>query len=1057
MPGYRYALTTIFLLLTSLLLAWTDLKVCPYGCPYGCDGFLLPVFAYAQEAPVQPSALEHGIELSDKGEFNAAIEVFKGVSAMNPDDPMPYFHMAAAYFRLKEYDLAIESLEMSLKLKPDLASAHTGLGAIYEIKGENGLARREYVAAIKGGDSEAEKMLRRLDAKERKERMERMERLRSAEALFKEGRLEESLKELDLILRQSPNDVEVLYNAGFIYARMRRYKEARENLSKVVEKEPGNIDAHLQLGYVYNSAGDYNEAKKEFEAVINISPEGEESEKAREFLINLGKRIEVTEYFKQASEYREKKELDAALSAAQKILAIEPENILALYDMGITYSMMGKNEEAVDVLKSAIKINAGYVEAHLALGIIYESLRRYEEAVEEYRLATGKDTGESKKAAERLETLKRALEAKERSERIRVFMEQGNMEAALNEAEVYVSEENKNPKAHLTLGKIYLRFGRVKEAITRLKTAVEIVPKYWEAYLLLGEAYEAMGKYEEAREAYRTIVSGAPDTPEGREAGQRVRKAIMAIHFERAKGLLGKGDFEGALREIQMVREIAPDNPVALYNSGVIYDRLERPEEAEEFLKRALQVSPDYVQAHLQLALVYERGQRFEEAREEYKVILSITEKGREADIARVKLGRISEIEALSGRIKNVQQLMSGGDYIEAQKEIEGIITISPGNYIAYYMLGIILDRMDRREEAITALKRSTEIKEDYAPARLYLGTVYEKENMFQDAREEYKKAMTVSEGTGEGEIAAIRFQRLKNWKGSFSISHSIDTNLSYGVKRVPGVGSGYSLSLSYFILRTKGNILSAGLSSSRSMSYKNQLWGEGYNTNARWEITLHDIYRLSTGWNYNYSLFDSEPSYRSYGLSGNASVTTGGIPTSFSMGYSFSNTDSFRSKASDAYQHSVSLSSSQRFSAKDTISASYSFSSYVNKEQLGSNYANRSNNISASYSRFIRAGLSASAGYAISLVQYMNPDSTTLYSKFRRNVSQTASIDLSYSLSEKVSMSLGFDYTNASTNLPRPTSEEQQKLEDILAAPIPTVGGGYKKLTVGIGFGVAF
>ncbi len=1016
--------------------------------------YLLPPTAYAQEAPPQPSPLEQGIDLLNKKEFEAAITVLKEATLLDPEDPMPHYHIGVAYFRMRKFDLAIEALKTALELDPGLASAHTGLGAIYEAKGENDLARKEYNNAAEGGDSEASERLKLLEAKERKERGVRLKR---AKALFNEGRLEESLTGLEAILNRDPEDAEALYNMGLVYAKMGNYKEAIDRFKRVIGIEPGNPGAHLQAGLIYFVGGAYEEAKGEFEAVIAIAPESKEAGRAREELLSVEKRTVVAQYFKQASESREKKEFEAALSMAQKILSIEPENIFALYDLAVTYHLMEKKEEAIDALRKALEINPGYMEAHSKLGIIYESMGRYEEAMREYEAASGKETGESKKAYERGEVLKKFLEAKVRSERIKVLLESGDLAGALQQAEAYVSEEKKNPKAHLTLGRIYLRLGRVTDAVTRLKAALEIDPRYWEGYVLLGETYEAMGKYLDARETYRVIISGAPDTPEGREAGQRISRVTMAIHFEQAKRYLGEGDFEGALKEIREILEAAPDNQVALYNAGVIYDRLDRPEEAEAFLKKAIQISPDYVQAHLQLALVYDRGQKFEEARKEYKTVLSITQGGKEADIAKVRLGLLTEVEVLTIRMKKAYELLKQGDYVAAQREIESAITIVPENYIAHYTLGIIFDKMERREEAIKSLKRSIEIKQDYAPAHLYLGIVYEEENLFRDAREEYGKAITLGEGSREGEIATIRFNRLKNWRGNFTVGHTLDTNLSYGAKKDVGIGTGYRLSLLYYLLRTKGNLLSTGLTGDRSITYEGQLWGEGYDTNVRWETTLMDRYRLATGGNYTYNIFDREPSYRRYGFFGEGSITSEAIPTSIALRYGFYNTDSFRSKANNAYQHSVTLSVSQRLSPRDTVSGSYSVSNYINKDLLGSNYANRSNNLSVNYNRLIKPGLSVRASYSIGLIEYMNPDSTSLYSKFRRNISHVVSMDLSYSLSERVSMSIGYDYSNVATNLPRPTAEEQRKLEEILAAPIPTVGGSYVKHTVTMGVGVAF
>ena len=226
---------------------------------------------------------------------------------------------------------------------------------------------------------------------------------------------------------------------------------------------------------------------------------------------------------------------------------------------------------------------------------------------------------------------------------------------------------------------------------------------------------------------------------------------------------------------------------------------------------------------------------------------------------------------------------------------------------------------------------------------------------------------------------------------------------------------------------------------------------------NVSWQTTLQDKYRFAAGGNYTYNIFDREPSYRRYGFFGEGSIIAEAIPTSLTLRYSFYNTDSFRSKASDAYQHSVALSVSQRLAPKDTVSGSYSVSNYINKDLRGSNYANRANNLSVNYSRLVKPGLTVSAAYSIGLIEYANPDSTTLYSEFRRNISHGISMDFLYSLSEKVSFSIGYDYGNVATNLPRPTVEEQRKLEDILAAPIPTVGGSYVKHTVIMGVGVAF
>ena len=101
--------------------------------------------------------------------------------------------------------------------------------------------------------------------------------------------------------------------------------------------------------------------------------------------------------------------------------------------------------------------------------------------------------------------------------------------------------------------------------------------------------------------------------------------------------------------------------------------------------------------------------------------------------------------------------------------------------------------------------------------------------------------------------------------------------------------------------------------------------------------------------------------------------------------------------------------------------------------------------------------GLSVGASYSRGFTAYSNPDSTTLFTQFRRNRSETFGVNMSYRLSDKVSFSIRASSANVNTNLPPPSAEERLKLLDILAAPIPTVGGGYEKETVTMGLSFSY
>src|SRR4030066_852336 len=220
------------------------------------------------------------------------------------------------------------------------------------------------------------------------------------------------------------------------------------------------------------------------------------------------------------------------------------------------------------------------------------------------------------------------------------------------------------------------------------------------------------------------------------------------------------------------------------------------------------------------------------------------------------------------------------------------------------------------------------------------------------------------------------------------------------------------------------------------------------YGGGLSWYHKIRDNQSYGINADYTYSTFLYERSYEAFHYSVNTSITPDIFLSSLSLSYSFNMTRSFINRTSDADQHSLSFSLSKILSLRDSVSGSYSFSAYLNQDPMGSNYANRSNSISLSYSRTLMPGLSVGANYGRSFVGYSNVDSTTLFTQFRRNSSETMGVNISYRLSQKVSFSIRASSVKAKTNLPPPSAEERQQLQDILAAPIPNVGGGYRKET---------
>ncbi len=1023
-----------------------------------CLFSLLQSSAFARDPLSQgQSFIDRGIQFLDEKKYDDALKAFEEAIALEPQNPLSYYYAGVAYHLKGDLRKALAPLNRAIQLAPGFPHAILEIGIVLEKLGRFDNALEAYKSLTEMKD---ETPLVR-EAGDRLKKLTVTLHYRKAERFFQEKKYEDALKELEVVFSLAPEDADAHFIAGMSYQRLKRFKEAIESFKKATDVNPRHADAYFQLAIIYELGAKYEDVISSLRKVISIVPEGPLAKEAEEKLRANENKLKVRKHFEAVADFIKQEKWAEALEEVRAILIIEPKNPNAFFNQGVILNNLKENDQAIDSLRKAIEMLPKFQKAHYQLAAIYDDAGRYDEALKSYEevIAISEKTPDAEKAKERLNMIRPIVEAKEAAEEAKKLIGKEDIAGAIREMEILLKVKQDDPKLFASLGTLYVQAGRFREAASVLEKAVHLSPKEPDMRFMLAKTYEEMKEYEKAAEAYDIVTQQAKGTPMGEESAIKVRELTRLNHLILAGKYLKGGDYEASLREMEAVIEIAPDDPLALYNMGTLYVRLNRFEEAETALRRSVSLVPDYTSAWLQLGVVLERLRNFKEAREAFERIIEIKSDSRDADTARGRLKVVKESEELASHLDKGTSLMNNKKWNEARKEIDAVIAISPRNYLAYYYLGIILENMGVTDEAREAYKKSIEINPKFTNGYLALGDILVDEGEFNEARRVYEEGGTAGKGSPEAEIAEEKMTNLKPWRGAFSIAHGYNSNISFGSKSKakPSVNTAYSLGMSYSLIRKKETDISAGMNYSQTIYYDTQSQPNGYSLSLNGLRKLEGGRTLSADLTRNSNYFNGKPTFVGTSFSVDAKIEPRTIPTSASFGYDFSSEDSLTSDSSDAERHKLNVSFSQKVSLRNTISCSYAFNIQNNPDPMGSNYANRTHSFSVNYSLSLMSGVSSNFKYSRSFVNYSNPDSTSFFQQFRRNTNEVIGGGFSFKLSSKISSSVNYSYAVNRTNLPRPTSEEKRKLDEILATPIPTVGGGYRQHNISFSFSLNF
>ncbi len=107
------------------------------------------------------------------------------------------------------------------------------------------------------------------------------------DALFKEKKYSEALKEFLAVIQSDEFNVLAANNSGFMYYKLEQYEEAANWFEKTIVLDPHRAIAYVNLGDAYLKLGRKPEAKKAFQQYLKVSPNSKNAEEIKKKLALL--------------------------------------------------------------------------------------------------------------------------------------------------------------------------------------------------------------------------------------------------------------------------------------------------------------------------------------------------------------------------------------------------------------------------------------------------------------------------------------------------------------------------------------------------------------------------------------------------------------------------------------------------------------------------------------------------------------------------------------------------------------------------------------------------
>jgi putative PEP-CTERM system TPR-repeat lipoprotein len=479
-------------------------------------GYFPPVKAWVLKASIH----------QNMAEFEPAVKAINRALIENPRHIQALVIRASLLLELRDYANAQLDVDTILKLSPNEPKAQF-LAALIASNKNNNIDRKQRLSKLS-------ETLSRLDNDTLTSNPSYY--YLAGVVAFGQGSYSAAEQYIKNYLEIDRLNIKAMTFLATIHMAMNNYSSAHSILNKANLQDQNNPKVLSLLGLVSTELEQFDKAKYYFENVVNLLPDSSiASQQLAKNSINMGQyqqaidtlltinasaQYQSTISFLLVQAYVKSGQITKALSLAEKLVQVEPNNKEFIHHLGFIYQIAAKYPEAKQAFEKALLIDSTHTksivslaETMQAMGETQESFDILEQALliqannSQLINALGKSYVRNRQYKQSVIWFERAYQLDNNKVLLKQlsfsYMAAGKAIEAIEIIESYLINNEKTADLYILLSQYYQHQKNIDKALQSFNSALRLEGDKGEIYYLMAQFYQRQNKRNDAIEMYK--------------------------------------------------------------------------------------------------------------------------------------------------------------------------------------------------------------------------------------------------------------------------------------------------------------------------------------------------------------------------------------------------------------------------------------------------------------------------------------------------------------------------------------------------------------------------